>query len=252
VAFVLTAIGAALAVALELFEALAIVLAVAVSRRPREAVAGALAAALACGALGVLVGPVLVARVAGEPLRLVVGIALLLFGMEWLRKGVLRLAGRRSRSDSFAEFLAEREALEALDRPAAGRFDWPGFVIAFKGVLLEGVEVILIVTVLAARPGGSLPALAGAGAAVALTVALGAVLHRPLRRLPETELKYVVGLVLTTFGTFFCAEGLNVHWPLGDAALLLVLGAWLAVSQVAVRVLAAGTPAERRRSAAAA
>ena len=235
--FVLTAVGAALAVALELFEAMAIVLAVALSRRPSAALAGAGAAALAGGGLAVLVGPLLVARVAGEPLRLVVGVALLLFGMEWLRKGVLRLAGRRARSDAYAEFLAEREAL--ADAPApAGRFDWPGFVIAFKGVLLEGVEVILIVTVLAARPGGLAPALAGSTAAVALTVGLGAVLHRPLRRVPESELKYAVGLVLTTFGTFFCAEGLGVRWPLGDAALLVVLGAWLCVSQAAVRALA--------------
>jgi Ca2+/H+ antiporter, TMEM165/GDT1 family len=245
VAFVLTALGAALAVALELFEALAIVLAVALSRRPREAVAGAVSAALVCGALGVVVGPVLVARVAGEPLRVVVGVALLLFGMEWLRKGVLRLAGRRSRSSAFAEFVAEREALEAVVAPVPGRVDGPGLVIAFKGVLLEGVEVILIVTVLAARPGGLAPALAGGVAAVVVTVALGAVLHRPLRRLPETELKYVVGLVLTTFGTFFCAEGLGVRWPLGDASLLFVLAAWLAVSQVAVRALASGGGAGR-------
>jgi uncharacterized membrane protein len=238
VTFVLTAVGAALAVALELFEAMAIVLAVAVSRRTSAALAGAAAATVACGALAVVVGPVLVARVAGAPLRVVVGVALLLFGMEWLRKGVLRLAGRRARSDSYAEFLAEREALEEVAPPPPGRFDWPGFVIAFKGVLLEGVEVILIVTVLAARPGGLAPALVGSAAAVALTIGLGAVLHRPLRRLPESELKYVVGLVLTTFGTFFCAEGLGVHWPLGDAALLLVLATWLLVSQAAVRTLA--------------
>jgi uncharacterized membrane protein len=239
VTFVLTAVGAALAVALELFESLAIVLAVALTRRPAAAFAGAAAATVVCGALAVLLGPVLVARVAGEPLRVVVGVALLLFGMEWLRKGVLRLAGRRARSDSYAEFLAEREALEAVPPPPPGRFDWPGFVIAFKGVLLEGIEVILIVTVLAARPGGLAPALVGAGAAVVLTVGLGAVLHRPLRKLPESELKYVVGLVLTTFGTFFCAEGLGVRWPLGDAALLIVLAVWLAVSQLAVRALAA-------------
>jgi Ca2+/H+ antiporter, TMEM165/GDT1 family len=237
--FVLTAVGAALAVALELFEALAIVLAVALSRRPSAALAGAGAAALACAALAVLVGPVLVARVAGDPLRVVVGVALLLFGMEWLRKGVLRLAGRRKRSDSYAGFVAEREALAEEEPPPAGRFDWPGFVLAFKGVLLEGIEVILIVTVLAARPGGLAPALVGGGAAVVLVVGLGLLLHRPLRRLPESELKYVVGLVLTTFGTFFCAEGLGVDWPLGDAGLLVVLGVWLVVSQAMVRALSA-------------
>jgi uncharacterized membrane protein len=240
----LTAVGAALAVALELFEALAIVLAVALTRRAGAALAGALAAAVACALLAVVLGPVLVAQVAGDALRVVVGVALLLFGMEWLRKGVLRLAGRRARSDSFAEFLAEREALDAVPPAPPGRFDWPGFAIAFKGVLLEGVEVILIVTVLAARPGGLAPALVGGLAAVVLTLGLGIVLHRPLRRLPESELKYVVGLVLTTFGTFFCAEGLGVEWPLGDAALLIVLAAWLAVSQAAVRALAGG----RRRA----
>ena len=236
--FVLTAIGAALAVALELFEALAIVLAVALSRRVSAALAGAAAAVVVCAVVGVLVGPVLVAQVAGDTLHVVVGVALLLFGMEWLRKGVLRLAGRRARSDSYAEFVAEREALAEEPPPAAGRFDWPGFVIAFKGVLLEGLEVILIVTVLAARPGGLAPAVVGSVAAVALVIGLGLVLHRPLRRLPESELKYVVGLVLTTFGTFFCAEGLGVGWPFGDAGLLLVLAIWLGVSQVAVRVLA--------------
>ncbi|MEA2383082.1 MAG: hypothetical protein QOH72_3053 [Solirubrobacteraceae bacterium] len=242
VSFVLTAVGAALAVALELFEAMAIVLAVALTRRVNAALAGAAAATVACAALGVIVGPVLVAQVAGNALRVVVGVALLLFGMEWLRKGVLRLAGRRARSDSYAEFIAEREAL-AEEPPPADGFDWPGFVIAFKGVLLEGVEVILIVTVLAARPGGLAPVVVGGTAAVVLVLGLGFILHRPLRELPESELKYVVGLVLTTFGTFFCAEGLGVHWPLGDAALLIVLAFWLVVSQGAVRALVnAGAP----------
>lgn len=239
-AFALTALGAALACALEMFEALAIVLAVALTRRPRDAVLGALAAVLACAALAALLGPVLVSHIALQPLRLIVGVALLLFGMEWLRKGVLRLAGRRSRSDSYAEFVEEQEALEALELPPAGRPDWAGRTIAFKGVLLEGVEVILIVTALAARPGGEVPALLGAGIAALAVVALGFVLHRPLRRVPETELKYVVGLVLTTFGTFFCAEGLDVQWPLSDAALLVLLAFWLAVSQGLMAVLARG------------
>jgi uncharacterized membrane protein len=116
--------------------------------------------------------------------------------------------------------------------PAAppDRFDGAGFTIAFKGVLLEGIEVVLIVSVLAARPAGPAPAILGAAVAFVAIVALGLVLHRPLQRLPETELKFLVGLVLTTFGTFFAAEGLGVHWPLGDASLLLVLAAWAAVA----------------------
>ena len=236
-AYALTVLAAALACGLELLEALAIVLAVALTRRPREAVLGAVAAAVACGAVAAVVGPALAAGGAGDALRVIVGAALLLFGMEWLRKGVLRLAGRRSRSDSFAEFEAERHELEALPPPAPDRFDAAGFVIAFKGVLLEGLEIVLIVSVLAARPAGPAPAVLGAAVAVVAVVALGLVLHRPLRRVPETELKLLVGLVLTSFGTFFAAEGMGVHWPLGDASLLFVLAAWGLVSAALVRRL---------------
>jgi uncharacterized membrane protein len=234
VAFTLTLIGAMLAVALELLEALAIVLAVAVSRRPRDAVIGAAAAVLACAAAGALLGPVLVERLAGDPLELVIGVALLLFGLEWLRKGVLRLAGRRSRSSAYDEYLEERDALAGA-APAAGRPDWPARTVAFKGVLLEGLEVILIVTALASSPSSRTPALLGAGLAVGLTLAVGLVLHRPLRRIPETELKYGVGILLTSFGTFFTAEGLGVAWPLGDAALLLLAAGYVAGSHVLVR-----------------
>src|SRR5207244_11619793 len=146
-------------------------------------------------------------RVPPEPLRVVIGAALLLFGLEWLRKGILRLAGRRSRSDSFREFLDELEALEEVALPPPGHADWAARAIAFKGVLLEGVEVILIVTALGARPGGLAPALIGGTVALAAVVGIGAVLHQPLSRLPETHLKYAVGIVLTTFGVFFAAGG---------------------------------------------
>lgn len=244
-AFVLTLIGAALACGLEMLEALAIVLAVALTRRARDAVIGAAAALVVCGVAGVVLGPVIVDRIALGPLRIVVGVALLLFGLEWLRKAVLRLAGRRARSDSYAEFLEERASLESVALPAGGRPDWPGRTIAFKGVLLEGVEVILIVTALAARPGGSAPALLGAGVALVVVAAAGLALHRPLQRVPETELKYVVGIALTTFGTFFAGEGLGVKWPLSDGSLLLLAAAWLVATQLLVRwaVRAAGAPA---------
>ena len=233
-AFALTLIGAALACSLEMLEALAIVLAVALERRPRDAILGALAAVIASVVLGLILGPLLIARVAGDPLHIVIGVALILFGLEWLRKGILRLAGRRSRSSSFGEFVEERVAIGALAMPAEGVADWPGRVVAFKGVLLEGIEVVLIVSALAGRQGGVAPALLGAGLAAVAVTALGAALHRPLRRLPETELKYLVGLVLTTFGTFFAAEGLGVRWPLGDATLLVLLAGWFVASQALV------------------
>jgi Ca2+/H+ antiporter, TMEM165/GDT1 family len=228
-AFVLTLLGAMLAVALELLEALAIVLAVAVSRRARDAVLGAAAAVVVCAVAGALLGPVLVSKLASEPLKLVIGVALLLFGLEWLRKGVLRLAGRRSRSSAYAEYLEEREALAAT--PPDGP-DWAARTVAFKGVLLEGLEVILIVTALAGPADSRTPALLGAGLAVALTIGVGVVLHRPLRRVPETELKYAVGILLSSFGVFFTAEGLDVDWPLGDAALLLIAAALVGASQL--------------------
>jgi uncharacterized membrane protein len=211
----------------------------------RDALIGAVAAAVACGLLAAALGPLLLSRVPLEPLRVVIGAALLLFGLEWLRKGVLRLAGRRSPSDSFKEFVEEREAIEAMELPPPGTADWPGRVIAFKGVLLEGVEVILIVTALAAHPGGLAPALIGGGLALVAVVAVGAVLHAPLSRVPETHLKYMVGVVLTSFGIFFAAEGLGVHWPGSDAALLYIAAAVLGFSQLQIASLARERPLAR-------
>ena len=200
-AFVLTLIGAALACGLEMLEALAIVLAVGITRRFRDSILGAAAAAVALALLALVLGPVLISRVPLNPLRIVIGGFLLLFGLEWLRKGVLRLAHLRSPSSSFKEFVEEQEELEALAMPPEGTPD--GRTIAFKGVLLEGVEVILIVTALGARPGGLAPTLIGAGVALLAVIAIGLVLHAPLARLPETQLKYVVGVVLSSFGVFF-------------------------------------------------
>jgi len=235
---VLTLIGALLACGLEMLEALAIVLAVGITRRFRDALIGAAGAAVAMAALAVVLGPVLISRVPLAPLRILIGAFLLLFGLEWLRKGVLRLAHLRSPSSSFREFVEEQEELESLALPPAGQPDWAGRTIAFKGVLLEGIEVILIVTALGARPGGLAPALIGAFAALAVVAGIGLLLHQPLARLPETHLKYMVGIVLSTFGVFFASEGLGVHWPLGDAALLYIAAAFLAISQLQVRLLA--------------
>jgi Ca2+/H+ antiporter, TMEM165/GDT1 family len=237
VAFVLTLIGAMLACGLEMLEALAIVLAVGITRRFRDALIGAAGAGLALALLALVLGPVLIARVPLDPLRVVIGAFLMLFGLEWLRKGVLRLAHLRSPSSSFKEFVEEQEELESLELPPAGQADWAGRTIAFKGVLLEGVEVILIVTALGARPGGLAPTLIGGGAALLAVIAVGLLLHAPLARLPETHLKYVVGIVLSSFGVFFASEGLGVSWPGSDAALLYLVAAFLAISQIQIHLL---------------
>jgi uncharacterized membrane protein len=237
-AFVLTLIGAALAVGLELLEALAIVLAVASTRRPRDAVIGAAGAVVLLAVAVVVIGPLVLARLPLDPLKVVIGTALLLFGLEWLRKGVLRLAGARAPSSSLREYLEEREAMEALPPPDPGRPDWPARIVAGKGVLLEGLEVVLIVAALGAGPQGLAPAIAGAAVSVAFVVGLGFVLHRPLARLPESHLKYAVGVVLSSFGVFFLGEGLGVEWPGSDVALLYVAAALVLVSQLQVRSIA--------------
>jgi uncharacterized membrane protein len=236
--FVLVAIGAAVAVSVELLEALAIVLAVGISRRWSDALVGTAWAVVLCAVLAVVVGPVVLASVSLDALRVTIGTLLLLFGLEWLRKGTLRLAGRRSRASSLAEFVHTQEALQDAPLPPPGRPDWAGRLVAFKGVLLEGVELVLIVAALAARPSGPAPALTGAALAAIAVLAAGTWLRKPLTRIPETELKWGVGVLLSTFGLFFVAEGLGVRWPAGDAAILYLLLALAATSQLQVHRLA--------------
>lgn len=234
--FVLTAAAAAIAVAVELIEAMAIVLAVGASRRWRDAVWGAVAGVVACAVLAAALGPLLVG-LPRDALRLVIGTLLLLYGLEWLRKGTLRLAGRRRRASSVHEFDETVEELDGAPLPPEGETDWAARVVAFKGVLLEGVEVVVIVAALAARPTGALPALLGAAVAAIVVLAAGVRLRAPLGRVPETELKYGVGVLLTTFGVFFAGEGLRVDWPGGDLALFAIGLALVAVTQLQIRGL---------------
>jgi Ca2+/H+ antiporter, TMEM165/GDT1 family len=236
--FLLVTLGAAVAVAVELLEALAIVLAVAVSRRWSDALVGAALAVAGCALLAALMGPVLLASVPLDPLRVTIGALLLLFGAEWLRKGTLRLAGRRARSSAQAEFLETRAALHDTPLPPPGTPDWAGRLVAFKGVLLEGVEIVFIVSALAARPSGPTPALLGALIAAGAVLSAGAWLRAPLARVPETELKWGVGVLLTAFGVFFAAEGLSVSWPAGDLAIVYVAFTLAAATQLHAHWLA--------------
>lgn len=229
----LVALGAAVAVAVELLEALAIVLAVGTTRRWGDALLGAAAGVVACAVLAAGLGPALTA-IDLDTVRLVIGTLLLLYGLEWLRKAILRLGGRRARSSSAAEFAETVEELEDDALPPPGQPDWAGRIVAFKGVLLEGVEVVVIVAALAARPQGAGPAVVGAAVAAVAVLAAGVWLRRPLARIPETELKWGVGVMLTSFGTFFAAEGLHARWPGGDAAILYLVALFAVASQLRI------------------
>jgi uncharacterized membrane protein len=151
------------------------------------------------------------------------------FGLQWLRKAILRVAGVKATHDEAAIYQRQVSDADAASRPAGG-VDWYAFTVAFKGVLLEGLEVAFIVLTFGANQGSIGFAAAGAVAAVVVVVTVGCAVRGPLARVPENTLKYVVGLMLTTFGTFWAAEGAGAHWPGSDAALPAILALLTAVA----------------------
>jgi uncharacterized membrane protein len=214
--------SAFLASAVEGVEALTIVLAMGVTRGWRSALAGTIAASLVLAVVIAALGPALTV-IPIEVLRLVVGALLLVFGLQWLRKAILRASGWRALRDEDSVF--EREAAAARSAVSEQRagVDWYGFTVSFKGVLLEGLEVAFIVLTFGSTQGSIPLAIAGAAAAVVLVVMAGIVVRGPLSRVPENTLAFAVGVMLTTFGTFWGAEGAGVDWPGGDAALPVLL-----------------------------
>ena len=235
-------VSAFLASAVEMVEALTIVLAVGVTRDWRSSLTGVGAAALALAAIVAALGPALTV-IPIEELRLVVGALLLVFGLQWLRKAILRASGYKALHDEDAAFAHETaEARTARMERRAG-LDWYAFTIAFKGVLLEGLEVAFIVLTFGSAQGSIPLAALGAGVAVVLVAAVGAVARQPLARVPENTLKFAVGTMLTTFGIFWAAEGTGVDWPGGDASLPLVLVFVLLISLGFVSALRRRRPA---------
>ena len=224
-------IAAFLASLVEAVEALTIVLAVAIVRGLRPAILGALAGLLVLALIVVALGPLL-DRVPLYVLQIAIGVLLLLFGMRWLRKAILRAAGLIPRHDETIAFTSETEELREQARRHEQRLDWLAGVASFKAVLLEGLEVVFIVIALSAGRGVLLPVSAAAFAACLVVAASGIVVHRPLTRVPENTLKFAVGVMLSAFGLFWTGEGLGVDWPGADLAILafivLFLGAGLA------------------------
>jgi uncharacterized membrane protein len=230
-----------LASAVEMVEAATIVLAVGVTRGWRAAMLGVGAGLLALGVVAAVLGPALTA-IPLSALRLAIGGLLLVFGLGWLRKAILRAAGLKALHDETASFHAERErAREAAI--AAGGLDTYGFTVSFKGVLLEGLEVVFIVITFGSNQGRIALAALGALAAVLVVLAAVLVVRGPLSRVPENSMKFAVGSLLTSFGIFWGAEGAGVEWPGSDLALAVLIPLTVLVGLALVAVLRRTSPA---------
>jgi uncharacterized membrane protein len=227
-----------LASAVEMVEALTIVVAAGIGRGWRSALEGAAAAIAVLGVVVAALGPAIVHWVPLESMRVVVGGILLVFGLQWLRKAVLRASGYKAKHDEDAIFANKVKEIAVDGSPPAGR-DSVGFSVAFKGVFLEGVEVVIIVLTLGTTDHNlGLAALSAAGAAL-LIAGVGVVVARQLAGVPENAMKMGVGLMLVSFGTFWSGEGLGVHWPGGDLAIPVLVGVYAAAIYVVVRAFSA-------------
>jgi uncharacterized membrane protein len=227
----------------ECVEALTIVLAMGVTRSWRSALTGTALALAALAGFTAIAGYTLVNWLPRSALQLGIGTLLLIFGLQWLRKAILRSSGLKAMSDEEAKFRKQADAARAAGDEERYGLDWFSFVVSFKGVFLEGVEVVFIVITFGLNAHNVPLASAGAGAAAAGVIALGVVAHRPLARVPENTLKYVVGLLLASFGTFWAVEGLGVFqsggdslgWPGDNWSIVGLLAAWFLLSRLLIR-----------------
>jgi uncharacterized membrane protein len=211
------------ACAVEAVEALTIVLAAGLTREWRSTFQGMAAALVVLAVIVAVLGPT-ITLLPLTALRLVVGALLAIFGLQWLRKAILRAAGHKSLHDEASAYLREVTAAKAAGTSSRGSVhDWYAFTLSFKGVLLEGLEVVFIVITFGASQHNIGAAVIGAVAAVLVVTVTGIVVRAPLARVPENALKFAVGVMLTSFGIFWGAEGAGVSWPGHDAALLVLV-----------------------------
>jgi uncharacterized membrane protein len=220
--------------AVESVEALTIVLAVGLTRGWRAPLYGAVAALVLLGVLVAVFGQLIVARVPELTLKLVIGMLLVLFGLRWLHKAVLRSAGVIAMHD---EEHAYAQAVSSLRGDATGRRDWIGFTLALKGVFLEGLEVVFIVIAVGGTSGGLHIAVAGGLLAMVVVAAAGFIVKRPLARVPENTLKYAVGVILTSIGTFWAGEGMGAVWPLDFVSIGVLAALYFIASRVAIATI---------------
>jgi uncharacterized membrane protein len=231
-----------LASAVEVVEAVTLVLAAGVTRGWRSTWIGVVCAALALTVLVVVFGPALEGLIPLDVLRIVIGTLLLIFGLQWLRKAIMRYTGLKELHDESRIYQREVAELQAAPGAQAG-MDWTAFTVAFKGVLLEGLEVIFIVITFGLSAGDVTPPLLGAVAAAVVVVAVAAVIHQPLSRVPENTLKFVVGIMLSAFGTFWAGEGIGLEWPGADLAILGLLVFYALVAGLIILALRGQAPA---------
>jgi len=191
-----------------------------------------------------LLGPA-VSHIPLNSLRLVVGGLLLVFGLQWLRKAILRAGGLKALHDEDAIYQEELQRLRAAGG-GQGSVDWYGVTVAFKGVFLEGLEVVFIVVTFGATQGHTGAAALAAVAALVVVGAVGLAVHRPLTRVPENTLKFMVGVMLTSFGLFWSAEGAGAHWPGNDLFILALVALTTAVAGATVAVLRASDASRLR------
>ncbi len=212
-----------LACVVEAVEATTIVLAAGTARDWRSATSGMAGALAVLAIIVAALGPA-VSDVPLRGLRLFVGALLRVFGLQWLRKAILRASGHKALHDEGKIFAEQLATAAAKPRRSAGLVpDWYGFTLSFKGVLLEGLEVVFIVLTFGANQHDVGLAAVAAACAVVLVAAVGVIIRSPLQRVPENTMKFVVGIMLTAFGTFWGAEGAGAHWPGSDAALLALI-----------------------------
>jgi uncharacterized membrane protein len=222
VSAVFLVLSAFLASAVEMVEALTIVLAAGLARGWRSSLTGVGAATIVLAVTTAALGPALTV-IPLNALRLVVGGLLLVFGLQWLRKAILRASGFKALHDEDAIFARELGEAEHAAHVKRAGVDWYGFTLSFKGVLLEGLEVVFIVLTFGSTQGSISLAAAGAAGALVLVAGTGLLVRAPLARVPENTMKFAVGIMLTSFGIFWAAEGAGASWPGSDAALLGVL-----------------------------
>jgi len=229
-----TVVASFLASLVECVEALTVVLAVGSVRGWRSALSGAAAALAVLAAVAAMLGPQL-RRIPLHVIQLGVGTMVLLFGLRWLRKAILRAAGRIALHDEDAAYVQNTAAMRQSARTSPGALDQVAVAAAFNITMLEGTEVVFLVIALGAGGAGLLlPASIGAVLALAMVAGLGAALHRPLARVPENTLKFLVGVLLAGFGTFWVGEGAGFVWPGGDVAIFGLVTAYLAIALLLV------------------